>query len=1007
MKLRILILAGALALSSNLVTYARTKVACIGNSITYGMTLSDREHTSYPARLQQMLGPEYEVGNFGRNGATLLRKGHNPWNKTPEAAAAFAFAPDIAVIHLGTNDTDPRNWPNHGSEFSDDYLWLIDTLRTINPSVRVIIANMAPIGTAHRRFKSGTRLWRDLIRERIAGVAQTAGVELIDFAEPLIDHPELLPDNLHPTHKGAMLLADYVRQAITGQRDGLSLPEIYSDGMVLPHSRYLTIAGNADSNADITLTIRSATYRTKASNLGHWEITIDPLPAGGPYSMSVTDGRRHLNISDIMAGEVWLASGQSNMEFRLREAVDSPSDPASNPKLRVFRMSDRMRPSSCQWPDSILERVDNLDYYLPGRWSAPDSEFSAVAWHFANMLADSLGVTVGVISNPVGGAGIESFIDMETMRHGLPEALLEWQTNDYVQPWVQGRAAENTGGRDSGHRHPYEPTYLFSAGIRPLGHYPLSGVIWYQGESNAHNIEVHEALFPLLIDSWRREFRNPQLPFVMAQLSGIERPSWPEFRDSQRRLADSTEGVWMAVTHDVGDPYDVHPRQKAPVGKRMARAALNGVYGLKHITPSGPTLRRAESWPDGTLRLIMDNATGMTTSDSSEPRTFEIAAIDGIYRPANVKLQSDTIILSNPEMKKPRFARYGWQPFTTANLVNSDSLPASTFRAEAIEVEPGMECGVSAAFGGTIGSTPVIAGGCNFPYADPLAQGIAKIYYKGIYRASDGVRIGSLPQATAYGASAATPLGLALIGGEGIRNCYLLTLDADGNAVINDLPELPVAVDNAYAAAVGSKVYLAGGNADGVPSNSLYVIDVANPADGWRRLADMPGNPRVQPVMAAGPDGTLYLWGGFAPRHEGHEPTLQCDGLRYHPESDSWTLLAAPTIGRSKICLGGGVAACIDGKIVCTGGVNREVFLNALRKQPDDYLLHPVEWYRFNGYLCVYDTATDRWTIGDRAADYARAGAACAVTDGGHTLLLMGGEIKPRIRTPRFTPIKF
>ncbi len=995
-----------MALMLTIPVRAAIKVACIGNSITYGMTLPDRDTQSYPARLQKMLGPDYEVGNFGRNGATLLKKGHNPWHKTREAALAFEFAPDVAVIHLGTNDTDPRNWPVYGREFADDYIWLIDTLRTINPDVRIIMANMAPIGTAHRRFKSGTRDWRDLIRERIADVADHAGVELIDFADPLIDRPDLLPDNLHPTPAGAALLADYVRGAITGSWGGLSLPPVYSDGMVLPHSRFLTIGGRADAGSEVNLAINSRTYSATADNLGHWQVTLDPLPAGGPYAMTVSDPMRTITIGDIMAGEVWIASGQSNMEFTLGQSADAPADPAANQLLRVYRISDRMRPGSEIWPDDILARVDSLDYYLPARWTAPDKDFSAVAWHFGSMLADSLHIPVGIISNPVGGAGIESFIDIETLRHGLPEILLDWRSNDYLQPWVQQRIDENLGGRDSIHRHPYEPSFLFGAGVRPLGHYPISGVIWYQGESNAHNMEIHEALFPLFVDSWRREFRSPQLPFVIAQLSGIERASWPEFRDSQRRMAEAMPGVYMAVTHDFGLPYDVHPPRKAPVGQRMARQALHHIYGHKTLTPGGPRPARAESWPDGTLRLIMNDADGLTLTGAEDaPEIFEIAETQGVYRPALITINSDTIILSNPDMKKPKFVRYGWQPFPKANLVNSDSLPASTFSMEAMEVEPGLGLGVSAAFGGTVDSIPVIAGGCNFPYADPLAQGIAKVYYKGIYRATDGVRIGSLPEATAYGASATTPMGLAMIGGEGLRSALLLTLDPDGMADIVPLPDLPMTVDNAYATAIGTRVYVAGGNADGMPSNALLTIDVADPSAGWTRLADMPGNPRVQPVMAAGPDGKLYLWGGFAPRHADKEPTLQCDGLRYDPATDTWTMLAAPTVGRSKISLGGGVAACINGKIVCTGGVNREVFLNALRKQAADYLMHPVEWYRFNGFICTYDPATDRWHIGERNAEFARAGAACAVTDGGRTLLLMGGEIKPRIRTPRFTPI--
>lgn len=984
---------------------AKTRVACIGNSITYGMTLPDREHTSYPSRLQQSLGEGYEVGNFGRNGATLLRKGHNPYCKTAEFAHALEFAPDIAVIHLGTNDTDPRNWPDHGDAFVRDYLWLTDTLRAVNPDMRIIVANMAPIGTAHRRFRSGTREWRDRIRELIPHVAHAAGAELIDFRTSLVDRQNLIPDNLHPNPEGAALLAAYVHSAITGDYGGLSLPEVYSDGMVLPHGKYLTIRGKADAGRHVTVGINNRRYTATSGNTGDWTAEIEPLDAGGPYELTVSDGERTLRIKDVMAGEVWLASGQSNMEFRLIEAADSPTEICPDSLLRVFHLADRRRPLPGQ-TDSVSQRcIDSLDYYKDAVWTLPSAEFSAVAWHFGRMLADSLRMPVGIIANAVGGAGTESFVDIETLQHHIPEILTDWQGNDYVQPWVQQRAIENMGGRNNSHRHPYEPSYLFAAGIRPLGGYPLSGVIWYQGESNAHNIEVHERLFPLLVESWRREFSSPRLPFITTQLSSINRPSWPEFRDSQRRLADSMTGVYMAVSSDLGDPTDVHPRRKAPVGRRLGRQALHHVYGMTHVTAGGPMPSKAEKWPDGTIRIIMTDARGMTTSDGAPARTFEIAETPGLFYPAVASISNDTIILSHPQMKEPRFARYGWQPFTTANVINSDSLPASTFSIEAVETEPGLERGVSAAFGGTVDGVTVIAGGCNFPYPDPLANGISKVYYKGIYRATDGTRIGSLPVATAYGASAATPAGLVMAGGEGLRNAWLLTLDADGIAVLTDLPELPFTLDNAYACAIGNTVYVGGGNADGVPSRSLLSLDVSNPSEGWQRHADMPGNPRVQPVLASS-GGKIYVFGGFAPRHNGHEPTLECGGLCYDPQTGSWSEIQAPKHGRTPVTLSGGVAVTMaDGKIICTGGVNKDVFLAAIRKQPADYLHHPAEWYRFNGRVCIFNPDDGKWHVGEQNPDYARAGAACAMMPDG-TPLLMGGELKPRIRTPHFTPIE-
>ena len=188
----------------------RIKVACVGNSITYGTGLSDRLVQSYPVQLQKMLGNRYEVGNFGKPGATLLNQGHRPYTRQEEYQKALDFAGDIVVIHLGINDTDPRNWPNYRDFFVKDYLNLIDTFRKANPGARIIIARMTPIADRHPRFQSGTRDWHGEIQTAIETVARYAGVQLIDFHEPLYPYPFLLPDAVHPTAEGAAIMAKTV-----------------------------------------------------------------------------------------------------------------------------------------------------------------------------------------------------------------------------------------------------------------------------------------------------------------------------------------------------------------------------------------------------------------------------------------------------------------------------------------------------------------------------------------------------------------------------------------------------------------------------------------------------------------------------------------------------------------------------------------------------------------------------------------------------------------------------
>ena len=211
----------------------KIKVACVGNSVTYGAGIENREVNSYPAQLQRMLGDDYEVVNFGKSGATLLNKGHRPYCEQEEYKAALDFAGDRVVIHLGLNDTDPRNWPNYRDHFVKDYLSLIASFRKANPDCRIWICRMTPISHRHPRFKSGTRDWYWLEQETIEEIARLANTGLIDLQEGLYNRPDLLPDALHPNTEGAGILAKTVYGELTGNYGGLRMPATYSDNMVL------------------------------------------------------------------------------------------------------------------------------------------------------------------------------------------------------------------------------------------------------------------------------------------------------------------------------------------------------------------------------------------------------------------------------------------------------------------------------------------------------------------------------------------------------------------------------------------------------------------------------------------------------------------------------------------------------------------------------------------------------------------------------------------------------
>lgn len=363
-------------------------------------------------------------------------------------------------------------------------------------------------------------------------------------------------------------------------------------------------------------------------------------------------------------------------------------------------------------------------------------------------------------------------------------------------------------------------------------------------------------------------------------------------------------------------------------------------------------------------------------------------------------------------IKSPRYVRYGWQTVARTDITAIDPFACETGADDCgMTPEKGIECGVSACFSGRVGHNLIVAGGCNFPEM-PLAAASVKRFYRGIYVADTAVmqwrKIGELPEAIAYGGSATTARGIALIGGttatEASGMALLLNIGEDGMAKTETLPSLPCTIDNAAACSIDDKIYVAGGNVDGMPSNALFVLDLSEESASWRRLRPMPGNPRVQPSMSFGTDADgeacLYLWGGFAGRSDKRQATLETAGLKYTPSKNKWSVLEAPaTPDGTEISTGGGAATTLsDGKIAVCGGVDKDIFLEALRNQTSDYLNHPAEWYRFNDRVLVFDPEKEKWSIHESNRGTARAGAAI-VAGADRDFYLIGGELKPRIRT--------
>ena len=660
------------------------KVACVGNSITYGTGVANREQNAYPVVLQRLLGKGYQVENFGKPGATLLRHGHRPYFDQPEFRAALQFRPDIAVIHLGINDTDPRDWPNYRDEFIPDYLALIDSLRAVNPHVRILVARLTPIGVDHPRFDSGTRKWREEISEAVQQVANIAHVEWIDFYAPLVAHPDWMPDAVHPDARGAEVLAKVAYSGITGRYGGLQLPPVFADNMVLQRNIPFYLKGTADAGETVVVRLGGKELARDVTDArGVWCVRIPELTAADSTTFTVSTARRTLTFHNVAIGEVWLCSGQSNMAFKLRLSSDAARDlpKAADRGLRLYHMQPRWETDNVEWDSAAVDSVSCLQYFRPARWvpTTPQSaaDFSAVAYYMGRMLRDSLRVPVGLICNAVGGTPIESWIDRPMLEKYYPQVLRHWKNNDFVMDWVRGRAAKNLARRPGG-RHPYHPAYCFETGMVPLLDFPLCGVAWYQGESNAHNPDSWR--FDLLARSWRMRTGDFSLPFYIVQLSGIERPSWPWLRDTQRLAQGSVFATQMVVTSDLGLRHDVHPPYKRPVGERLAQSMLRHTYG-RSTAPVSPEVGQQSSVKEDRVVLDLREAQGLHGSDGQPLRGFEIAGADELFYPATVQLDAEgKVLLHSPEVAKPCYVRYGWQPFPTCNVVNAAGLPLGTFR---------------------------------------------------------------------------------------------------------------------------------------------------------------------------------------------------------------------------------------------------------------------------------------------------------------------------------------
>jgi len=666
----------------------KVKVACVGNSVTYGTAIDERELNSYPSQLQKLLKNNYEVTNFGYPGATVLKNGHKPYWNNSIYEASKSYLPNIVLIHLGLNDQGNNNWPLYKGEFISDYLDLIHEYQNLPSQPKVIICKMSPSFSNHHWFEEGMRENYQKIQSKIDSIGLLAGVPVINLQEPLYRLPEYYADALHPTKEGATIIANKVYRYISGNYGDIKLPLLFGENMVFQRNIPLVIYGSANASDQITVRFKGKQLQTSVTTYGQWQVQFPPQNAGGPYSLKITSEKSgNIVLEKVYVGEVWLASGQSNMDFTVRQALHGSTTlkDSINANVFLFPMDGKAHPSNHTFTKEELLSCTATEFFRSSGWSnKPDStmaEFSAIAYSFAYNLQKELKVPVGIICNAVGGSTTQSWISREAMEttHETISLLNDTHLNPLVQPWVSERKAKNLSKmKELGikARHPFDPTMLFDAGIYPIKDFPIKGVIWYQGESNAERETLHSKLFKMLVTDWRHHWNNPKLAFNFVQLSSINRPNWGAFRDSQRRLL-SIPNTGMVVSSDVGHPTDVHPKEKWILGKRLSNTALVKNYDFD-IPYSGPLLDFINV-KNNVLEVHFLYGDGLQTKDGTTILDIEIAGADKVFVKAETQIDNEILQLWSEQIKHPRYARYGYSSHTNGNLINTYGMPASTF----------------------------------------------------------------------------------------------------------------------------------------------------------------------------------------------------------------------------------------------------------------------------------------------------------------------------------------
>ncbi|MFA7287721.1 MAG: sialate O-acetylesterase [Melioribacteraceae bacterium] len=448
----------------------------------------------------------------------------------------------------------------------------------------------------------------------------------------------------------------------------VKLPAIIGDNMVLQQNSSVPIWGKAKPGSVISISAswgKDVSATTKDDST--WKINIETPPAGGPFQMKINSGKDSLLINNVLIGEVWFCSGQSNMEMPMIGFL--PKDPLQNSKEEI---------ANAVYPLIRLFHVKKNASYVPldycgGEWLPCDTssvkEFSATAYFFGQKLFNELNIPIGLIHASWGGTPAEAWTNKKYLS----------QFTEFTDSLILKEIQENIDTKKV--KFYRTPEKLYNAMVAPLIPFTIKGVIWYQGESNTPNPFLYEKLFPAMIKNWREDW-GYDFPFYYVQIAPYRHgsPIGSQYlRDAQRKTL-SLPNTGMAVTLDIGDSLTVHPANKKSVGERLAFLALAKLY-YKNIPFSGP-LYKSHAIKGKEIELQFDYIGKGLKLLNNEKTNFEIAGSDRVFVPAEVKIVGDKLFVWSDEIKEPQAVRYAWSSLVVPTLFNKEGLPASSFRTD-------------------------------------------------------------------------------------------------------------------------------------------------------------------------------------------------------------------------------------------------------------------------------------------------------------------------------------